>query len=141
MIALAWIKTNARLFGYGALIALGMWLGWQLRSIGTERALKQQETALIKQCNQDKAITERIDNEHLAKIKNLNSRVAHLKRVQPACVSVTHTASGDNGSAGRGVDAGSHVVTDFTLIDFAAIAEKYRLQLIACQDFLRSERK
>lgn len=138
------MALSPRQIGYIAAAALFFAAGWQIHGLiaqkRLEMALKQQETELVKQCNADKALTERIDHEQLQKISSLSRRVTELKRVHKTeCVPVARPASSNNGTTGAG-HAGADAVAFESLIDYAALAEKHRIQLLGCQDFVRSLR-
>jgi hypothetical protein len=92
---------------------------------------------LIAQCEADKKITSEVSNELQKRLAGLNNRLATLKRVQPsACVPVTNAASGHDATAAAGQPVRAHGINAASLYDFAGEAEQYRLQLIACQDFI-----
>lgn len=141
---LSLISGNVKLIAYGAAVLAIAWGGSHLRGMWDDaklqRELGAQETALIAKCDADKKITEDVGREYETKISALNRRIAAL-RVQPSsCLPVTSTATGRNGSTTGTINAGAHGISSEFLIDYAGEAEKYRLQLISCQDFIQRER-
>lgn len=138
--------ANVRFWLYGigaiALFTAGGYVTHQWDKSALENALKEQETALIAQCDKDKATTARIDNDQLQKINDLSKRLSSLKRLHSArCVPVANSASSNNGSTAKAGIAGTHGVTAESLYDLASEGEKYAITLESCQDFIRSERK
>ena len=105
-----------------------------------ESALKEQKTALVAQCNKDKAITERIGNDLVKENSNLSKRVAEYRWMHKAKpVLISNTPGADDGEAGSR-PVGTHVVDSESLTAYAELAEGYRLRLVSCQNFVRLER-
>ncbi len=101
-----------------------------------EGELASQKTALIAQCEADKAITNEVSHEYQTHIAALDARLATL-RLRPAhCVPVSNPSPGCNAAAGANKPIGQDGVDSRVFLDFAAVAEKYRLQLIGCQSFV-----
>lgn len=134
-----WLVTNWRLVAYGAAILAIFGLGWHTRGIISDSrlksALESQEIELVKKCTDNQKTTYEVSNEYQKKITALNNRIAALKLQPKTCVPVTITTSGYNATAGS-LDARAHGITSSALYDYAGDAEKYRLQLISCQDFI-----
>lgn len=101
------------------------------------------ETALaasIAQCAADKQVTTEVSRDYQKNLAALRSRLA-AHRVQPdRCIAVARPATGHDAASGTGVAAGSNGVSSGALIEYAGDAEQYRLQLIACQQFVLKER-
>jgi hypothetical protein len=98
-----------------------------------------QQTADTKSCNADKAITEGVSHAYEDKITALNSQLNDLQRVRPnVCVTIAAVPTrGSHGSAQQSKPAGSDAgVNSDALYALAGEGEKYRLQLIACQQFV-----
>lgn len=92
-------------------------------------------------CQQAQTITAEVSNDYQNQLSALNKRLADLKRMQH-CVPVFHppgAAAGHDAAAGDGKLPGPDGVPSDVLYDFAADAEKVRLQLLACQSFVRKE--
>jgi len=141
---LAAIK-NPKAIGYGLLVtaafSAGVYVRGQWDASTLKSALASQQEALVKQCEDSKKITEEVSREYQSKISDLSKRVAAYKlRKPPACVHVTNTTSGNDGSP-RGGLVGTDAVNSESLTDYAELAEGYRLRLISCQNFVRLERK
>ena len=101
--------------------------------------LKSQETALNKQCDDDKALTMEISNGLQQKNRNLATQLDRLKRVQPErCVvpAPSKPPGGHDAAPGDTELSGQHGVTAGALYDFAADAEQTGLKLDACQSFI-----
>lgn len=108
------------------------------------QALEEQSVSLQNNCKKVQAITEGVSNDYHKKIINLNASLVALKRVQPSrCVplSTANATRGNNDSNTPSINAGQDGVTSEALIDFAGDAERYRLQLNACQAFITAERQ
>lgn len=128
-----------------AIIALGLHtLAMNVAEISHDRELKQQAVALAQQCAEDKAITERVANDFQNKVADLNTRLADARRMYDrTCVLIADPASVDHGAAEGGKPAGSASATVAAirandLIELAGEGEKYRLQLLSCQAFIKS---
>ena len=135
-----WVLANWRLVAYGVAFLAVFGGGWHVKGIiaehSLESALSDQKTSMIAQCDADKKLTSEVSNDYQSKIEALNNRISSLKRLRPAgCVPVTNSASGYHAPTGS-FDAGAHGVTFESLIEYSGDAEKYRLQLIGCQDFI-----
>jgi hypothetical protein len=101
-----------------------------------ERELSSQASELQAHCEEEKKITKDVSHEYQTKLSSLNAQLARLKRVQSHCI-VPGTAGGRDGEAERGKPSGPDGVSTAWLLEFAGEAERYRLQLISCQDFIR----
>lgn len=100
---------------------------------------KSIEVAAEKKCSDAQAITSEVSYAHQNKISNLQRSLADARKLyRNKCARVLYgdAASGHNGSAAGYIDAGSYDVDAESLIEFAGDAEKHRLQLIGCQDFV-----
>lgn len=88
------------------------------------------------ECEKGKQLSKEISNDYQNKIAGLNKRIADLKRLRPSvCVPVSAAAPGRNAATGS-VASGQNGIDAGTLLDYAADAERYRLQLSSCQDFI-----
>lgn len=135
---------NSALIIIGVILGLGMAiLAYKAPLVGIQashkRALEKQVTELTNQCEDQKKITEEVSHEYQKKLNALNVQLARLKRVQPRCIipNRTNPTPGHDGSAQPRELAGSHGISTEWLIDYAGEAERYRLQLISCQDYVR----
>jgi hypothetical protein len=133
---------SPRTIAYGAVIAACFASGWYVNGLiwegRSEGRLKEQEARLAGECLDRMKLTKEIDNATLSKLRARDNRVADFKRLHPAptCVPITRaTGVGDAAGGGR-IDDRPHAVTDITLVDYAAVAEQYRVQLIGCQNFI-----
>ena len=117
---------------------------WMLHSLDVHRIEAKHDkeiisakNALVAECNKAQAITKGISHDYQTKLASLNARLADAKRVHVnRCIAVQGaTSAGYDGTATGAKPAGRNVGAD-RLIDYAGRAEKYRLQLISCQDFI-----
>ena len=91
------------------------------------------------QCLSDQRLTKEVSDEYQTEIDALNRQLRDLKRLRdnPTCVPITQPPCQCNVPTPERKPAGSHGLRTEWLYDFAAEGEQYRLQLIACQDFIR----
>lgn len=132
-------------FVLGAVLA--GWVGWQLHGWRVETLEGRYKaeankaiTAAAAQCRDNQKLTEGIAREYHKQIDNLGRRLADAKRVYGnRCirpVPVAGTAGGGDAAARAGhVDPDGVAVGDF--LDYGGDAERYRRQLMACQQFIR----
>lgn len=106
-------------------------------------------SALTAQCNAQKAITEKVSNDYQKNLSVLNAKLADAERVYGgSCITILPNGSGRYDAApgqkkpagqsvGRIAAEGGTIEAGrfFTLI---GEGEKYRLQLLACQSFVRA---
>lgn len=145
----AWLLKNVIPMGLSALLtaftAYGLHtLAVNLIEASYERKLEDQKTALTAQCEASKALTQEVSNEYQKKLAARNADLTRARRLldKKCPVSVTTTpACGYNGGPGSAKsgqpNAGGLGADANELIDIAGEGEKYRLQLIGCQDFVR----
>ena len=121
-------------------------IAWMLHSLDVNRIEAAQREALAEQvkvdtnvCNADKAITEGVSNDYQKKVTDLGNQLAALKLREPSrCISVSPAKPSCRGNASpkSSEPSGTDGVTSYALYDYASDAEKYRIQLISCQDFI-----
>lgn len=103
------------------------------------QAIIDQKTADTKSCNDDKAITEGVSHAYQDKLSALTDQLNTLQRVRPnVCIHIAaKPAAGHNAASGTTKPADTHGTVDSaSLYDFAGESEKYRLQLLGCQQFI-----
>lgn len=129
-------------FGIGALLGALIMFGvsearvWLLNA-SHEREMAKARQEIVAECEADKKLTEEVSHDYQTQIAALNRRLADFKRVRrDVCVPVTDTASRRDDGAGAGHASGDGLSAG-TLYDYAGKAEQYRLQLVACQSFIR----
>lgn len=101
--------------------------------------LSTQAKSLIAECQKDKQLTTDISNDYETKLSALNHQLDTLRLQPSTCISVS-TASGParhTGSTRIPKLSGQNGVASTTLYSYAGEAEKYRLQLISCQSFVK----
>lgn len=140
-----WLLANWKILLMAGVAAVAFGTGWyvasQFAESRLESALLEQQIELAQQCENAKKITEEVGNVLQSKVTDLSKRVAAYRmRKPPACVRVTNTAVGNDGAAGAG-HVGAIDVDAESLTSYGELAEKHRLQLIACQEFVRKERE
>lgn len=107
-----------------------------LHTVVVNARLSAQEVDLRLACAKAQSISYEVSREYQSNLSNLDNRLRDLNRVR-ACVPIANTTSGRDGSAtGQGY-ARANGVDSKDLYDFAGDAERYRLQLVACQSFVR----
>ncbi len=107
-----------------------------------EKEASYQVEAVNKKCTDDKLITEKVSHEYQDKIESLRARLVSAKRMyEHSCIVVTDATGRRNGEAKSGKLAGksyqgSSYISGEKFLDLIGEGEKYRLQLISCQDFI-----
>lgn len=137
------LLKSSKLIGLGigilACLSIGGYITHLWDESSLESALKEQKTALVDQCVKDKKLTTEASNDYETKITALNKHIADIKRVRPSkCLPiVARNTNGTISSAGGTGNGGENGVDSDALYDYAALAEKYRLQLIGLQNFVK----
>lgn len=105
---------------------------------GLERFLEEAH-AEIRQCVQDKALSERVSNDYQKSARSLRNQLNSL-RGQTRCVPLSTEPSGQiNGHSGtptEGKLSSRGGLTSGYLIDLGGRCEETRLKLIGCQNFV-----
>jgi hypothetical protein len=127
------------LIKYWQLIAgagVALVFAYLLHSVILSASLSAQETELKAACRAAQNIPYEVSNEYQNDLADLNYRLSVLNRVR-SCVPISgapcrcdETAKGQGYGRADGVNS-------VTLYDYAGDAERYRLQLIACQSFVK----
>lgn len=99
-------------------------------------------SAALKVCNNNQKITSEVSQEYHNEITNLSNSITKYKRLlnNRVCTTVSGASPSNNGETSSGKYVGQNVVSSDKLIDFAAEAERYRIQVISLQDFINKER-
>lgn len=107
------------------------------------KTLAAQEKKLNEACDKAQQLTEGVSHDYQAQLSALNNKLAALKRVRakPQCVPIANPAAGHDGATQPDKLSGPRGIRPDWLYDTAFEADKYRLQLIACQDFVKKERE
>lgn len=107
------------------------------------KALAAQERRLNESCDKAQQINREISHDYQEQLFALGGKLDTLKRVHAntRCVPIADTSAGRDGSTQPGKLSGPHGIRSEWLYDIAAEADKYRLQLIACQNFIKKERE
>lgn len=134
----ATVKIISGIVLLAVLVSGGLYIRVLLADLAAVKLERDTAQATSKACQDDQKLTEGISNDYQTKIRSLNRQLAGLKRVRdnPNCAPVADTASGRDAKAGAGQPSGQNGIRAEWLLDYAAEAEQYRLQLIACQDFI-----
>lgn len=101
--------------------------------------INNQQVTDTKSCNADKAITEKVSHDYEDKISSLNKQLVDLTSVRPnVCVTIpSRTAPRSNAASRTAIARGPDARVDSdALYIIAGQGEKYRLQLISCQQFI-----
>jgi len=135
------IPLTWKLAGIALILTALLGVGWgihhhiwnQGHSAGVIDGIQQSQ----EQCNKDKAITKEVSSAYQKKISALNSKLNALRVSPPKCIAVKpNTPIGRNDAAPGEELRGQNGLPSGVLYEFAGDAEKSRLQLIACQDFI-----
>lgn len=96
--------------------------------------LSTQRDQLVSDCKKAQKLTEESANDLLKKTDDLTAKLnAYKLRLKPKPMPTPNPASGNDGGSSTCQYAGSD---SGDLLDYGATAEKYRLQLISCQQFI-----
>lgn len=119
-------------------IVFGLWrLHDSIWDKGYEAGKIAQQAICTKECAKAQNITNEVSHAYQVKIADLNRQLESLRVRPPRCIAVTGEAtSRHNATAGEDEHGGQNGVPAAALYQYAGEAERYRLQLIACQDFL-----
>lgn len=100
--------------------------------------LANQKAELDAQCAADKALTKEVSRDYQTRLASLADQLARARRVRNTCVvPTTQPTDGRDAAPGAGEPVRPHVgVPADALLDYAAEAERYRLQLLSCQEFI-----
>lgn len=117
---------------------------WDVDRINAKHklALKDAVEAATKaandECAKDKQITTEVSNEYQNKIANLTVQLNRIKRLYNSskCVPITRPTERRDAAPSEGKPAGQSGVSSGWIVDIAGEGEQYRLQLLACQDFI-----
>lgn len=126
--------------GIAALIVIGLLYIRVLRAdLAAMKLERDTAQVTLKNCQDDQKLTQGVSNVYQTKIRSLNRQLADIKRVRdnPGCTPVANTTGGRDASAGTGQPFGQDGIRAEWLLDYAAEAEQYRLQLISCQEFIQ----
>lgn len=95
-----------------------------------ESALDEQKTAIVSQCTKAQETAEGVSHDYQNQLTNLNRQLDSL-RTRTTCVPIAPTSPGYSSAAGQ-----PKPVNEGAIYDLAGEGEKYRIQLIGCQDFI-----
>lgn len=137
---LNWIPLAVSAF-LTAILALGAHLLYMAYVVepGHVKALAEQKTALETSCQEAKKITEGVSDAFAKSSTDLADRL-DLNLLRPTtCILVPAPgpAGRDHAAAAATKLSQPHGIPAATFYRFAASAEKTRLQLIGCQDFIK----
>lgn len=97
----------------------------------------KQNKLAYEQCVASSKIAEEVSNEYQSEISNLNRRLRDVRRMlADTCIPVGDAASGRDGAASDGEFRGSNGVPATRILDLAEDAERVRLRLIGCQNYI-----
>lgn len=99
-----------------------------------EKALNDQKISIEKTCADDKAITEKANDEYQKQNSIISGKLAKSKRLQQATC-IVPKANVAELSTSRGEYARSNGITTSSLFDYAADCESYRQQRIIIDQF------
>lgn len=107
-----------------------------LHSVVLSARLMSQELELKAACRAAQNISYEVSNEYQNDLADLNARLSVLNRVR-SCVPISGASCRCDEATQRQGYGRTDGVNSGTLYDYAGDAERYRLQLIACQSFVK----
>ena len=129
-IALGVIITAVLMYGYH-MIAYGI----------QERRHSGEIKAISEQCEKAQTITSEVSNEYQQKLADRDRALAAARRMLNNSGNQSSSSGGYNAATGSRKPYGQNVrcieADPEELIDIASDGEKYRLQLMGCQSFVR----
>ena len=133
------IKATAIVIAAVAVFSAGWYVNGMRWEAKLKTALERQMIEMVAKCEEDKKLTEVLDNEQLQKISALSKQLSNTKRLYATkCnVPVADPASLNNAATRAGQPVRPNGVNTESLLDIAADGERYRLTLASCQDFVR----
>jgi hypothetical protein len=126
----------------GICFVIGFGFGWYEKTLRIPALLEEQKTADIEQCNLEKNITRKANDQLQTDRKRVSSDLARYKRMH--AVSCVIPSSPSQLQPDRGKHAGGNGAvagTSDQFREFASRCESYRVELLSCIDFLTVERK
>lgn len=109
---------------------------WQVQEWRHSAALVKQEVKYRTECTEKQRKSQEASYGYQKNLAALNSRVAELS-LHKTCMPISSSSSGHNAAPGA-LDTREDGIAASTLFTLAGDAEKYRLQLIACQQWIRT---
>lgn len=114
-----------------------LYMDWVIEP-GQRHALETQSKQLTEQCAADKKITEESSAKYQTDLVALNDRLNALRMRKPAaCVPIASIATRPDATAKPLKLVGPYGLSTDFLYDFAGEAERYRLQVIGLQGFVK----
>ncbi len=113
-----------------------------VNSIDTKHAaqITSIKAAMTVTCNNAQEKTRKISHDYQIQLSSLNSRLSSAHGLHDNhCVAITIDSAGGYHAAATGKELSGRNVRADRLLDIAGRAEKVRLQLKACQSFLKEE--
>lgn len=105
-----------------------------------EKEIASVRIAMTDACNKVQETTRKVSNEYQKNLANLNARLAAARRLHDnSCVAVAVSAAAGHDAAAAGAKSSGRNVSSDRLIEIAGKGEKYRLQLLSCQQFINLE--
>lgn len=127
-------------FAAGIIVAgtyhnIASWLAEQAH----ERELVAQREEIVSKYEKANETSGRIANEYEQQITDLNRKLSSLRVQRNRCipVRVADTTSGNDATSPTGKSIGGNGTDSATLYEYAGRAEKYRIQLVSCQNFIK----
>jgi hypothetical protein len=134
----------ARFYLLGLALLVSFGVGFKVNSVFAEKKLTRELAAQAEKINQEcekaKQTTERLDNEYQSQITKLRADVKRARGMYKSnqCVPIAKTAIGDNATSTADIVRGRDAVPVASLIDYSESAEQVRIQLLGCQDYVKS---
>lgn len=115
----------------------GLWIKSLYSDIATIELERDSFKASHAVCENDKKIANEVSNDYQEKLTALDIQLLELRGLyDTTCVKVNSSSSGHNATTAEGELRGQDGIEAKWLIEYAGDAERVRLRLISCQDFI-----
>lgn len=130
-------RIGILLIGLALLTFAGLWIKALHSDLTTVRAEREAYKLSHAQCETDKIIASEVSNEYQKKLTDLDTQLRDLRRVyRDTCVPINRPSGRRHAAAPEGELREPDGIEAEWLIDYAGDAERVRLRLLGCQDFL-----
>ena len=133
--------TKYKIIAFLVLVSLvvisGFWIRTLYSQISVVKVKAKTYEVSFNQCEKDKITANEVSNDYQEKLTALDIQLLELRGLHHStCTPVDKPSSRHNAAPECAQYVRENGVRSEWLIDFAGEGEKYRLQLMACQDFI-----
>lgn len=119
------------------LIGAGLYIWGLQKELKIVRGERDTYKASHSQCENDKLIAQEVSNDYQKKLSALDIKLRDLQRVyERTCIPIDRGTGRRNAASSAGELPRSDGIPATALLEYAGDAERVRLRLIACQDFI-----